>query len=112
MRVPRKIPTDGTGTAGEGDLYTAEMSVYGSRDAPRGFYLALWEEMVRAGLREVHGEPALYVLEENGKILGMATTHVDDLLWCGGPEMDRVMEVVQRRFTFPVLREEHLRQGL
>lgn len=102
MRVPNSgIPNpDGEGYAVTPLSYLiALMSIYGSKDAPRGFWKALREEMIRQGLREI--EPALYCLTDgDGRLRGLAATHVDDVIWTGDEEMDALMGKVQERFAF------------
>ena len=102
MQVPStRIPNvDGKGYALEpGSHLIAQMSIYGSRDAPRGFWLALREEILRQGMREV--EPALYALSgPGGKLHGLAATHVDDVLWAGDEVLQDAMRKLQERFTF------------
>ena len=98
-----KAPKDGIPTEKEGfiEAYTyliALMSVYGSKDAPRGFWLELRKELVAQGLTEI--DPAFYVLIDEGETCGLLASHVDDLLWVGNNKMDETMERVQTRFTF------------
>ena len=76
----------------------AQMSVYGSKDAPRGFWLALRSTLLQVGLTEV--APAFYVLMDEGVTRGLLCSHVDDLLWTGDEKMDETMNKVQERFTF------------
>ena len=101
MKVPHdRIPNEnGVGYSHPpGSYLIALMSIYGSRDAPRGFWLALRDELVRQGFHEI--EPAMYSLVKDGQFRGLATTHVDDVLWCGDEELQKAMEKVQQRFTF------------
>ena len=98
-----KTPKDGIPTEKDGfiEAYTyliALMSVYGSKDAPRGFWLELRQELVTHGLTEI--DPAFYVLIDEGETCGLLCSHVDDLLWVGNHKMDEAMERVQTRFTF------------
>ena len=88
MKVPHDgIPNEnGVGYSHPpGSYLIALMSIYGSRDAPRGFWLALRDELVRQGFHEI--EPAMYSLVKDGQFRGLATTHVDDVLWCGDEEL-------------------------
>ena len=105
-----KVPSDGIPNVnGQGNAYDpgsyliALMSIYGSRDAPRGFWMALRGELLAQGLCEI--EPAMYSLSIDGRLHGLATTHVDDILWCGTEAMDNVMAQVQARFTFGSVEE-------
>ena len=61
--------------------------------------MALRRELLQQGLCEI--EPAMYSLSIDGCLHGLATTHVDDILWCGTLEMAKV----QSRFTFGSVEE-------
>ena len=104
LRTPADgIPgADGEGTEVEpGSYMIAEMSIYGSKDAPRGFWLALrYEISIQPEVHEVPGEPALYSVTSEGKLCGYIATHVDDVIWTGNHVVDSVMDRVQQRFTF------------
>ena len=76
----------------------ALMSAYGSKDAPRGFWLELRRALQQSGLVEV--DPAFYALVGDGVTHGLLCSHVDDLLWAGDSYMDAAMKKVQERFTF------------
>ena len=73
-----KTPKDGIRTEKEGfiEAYTyliALMSVYGSKDAPRGFWLELRQELVAQRLTEI--DPAFYVLLDEGETCGLLCSH-------------------------------------
>jgi len=71
-----------------GSLMLCEKSVYGTRDAPRGFWKGLHDSLIQCGLKEICTEASAYFLPgEPGHVRGLLGTHVDDLLWCGGKEM-------------------------
>ena len=74
-------------------------------DAPRGWYLALDEEFVKAGCERCNLDPAMYMhfsTEKDNKTLkGMALTHVDDVLHGGRDEFDsEIMARVKSSFKF------------
>ena len=99
LRAPKDgIPTEKGENIAPYTYLVALMSVYGSKDAPRGFWLELRKELVEQGLTEI--DPAFYVLIDEGETCGLLCSHVDDLLWVGNSKMDETMERVQRRFTF------------
>ena len=84
-----------------GSLLLCEKSVYGTRDAPRGFWKGLHDVLLKSGLLPLVYETSAYYLPgPKGKINGLLGCHVDDLLWCGGKEIDGVMEAVQRHYNF------------
>ena len=79
------LPKDGVPGVPAGSLLVAKKPVYGTKDAPRGFWRSLHKTMLAAGFRPVPHERAAYVLNTpDGKIDGLCICHVDDLLWCGG----------------------------
>ena len=92
------IPVEGGDNIPPLSKLVALMSVYGSKDAPRGFWLELRGELLKQGLVEV--DPAFYALVCEGQTQGLPCSHVDDLLWTGGELMDELMKKVQERFTF------------
>ena len=102
LRAPRDgiqvDPTDRSKDIAPHAYMVALMSVYGSRDAPRGFWLELRGTMINCGLNEL--DPAFYALVHDGTPFGLLCSHVDDLLWAGTTEMDELMDRVQERFTF------------
>lgn len=92
------IPVEGGDNIPVCKAGSAVMSVYGSKDALRGFLLELRGELLKQGLVEV--DPAFYALVHEGQTHGLLCSHVDDLLWTGSDYMDELMEQVQKRFTF------------
>ena len=93
-----------------GSLPVARKSVYGTRDAPRGFWKALHDVLVGKGLLPVPLETAAYYLPgEKGKICGMLACHVDDLLWAGNDKMQEIMLSVQQDFKFGVVENDEMK---
>ena len=105
------LSKDGVEGVEEGSLLVANKPVYGTRDAPRGFWKKLDKVVKKHGLRSVRFEPGAYVLVgPEHRVLGPMVSHVDDLLWTGSPEMNAVMDKVQQdlRFGSGVHRRLHL----
>ena len=93
-----------------GSLMLCEKSVYGTRDAPRGFWKGLHDSLIQCGLKEICTEASAYFLPgEPGHVRGLLGTHVDDLLWCGGKEMDQVMSEVQKHYNFRTTASEEFK---
>ncbi|CAE7892444.1 RE1 [Symbiodinium sp. KB8] len=91
------LSKDGVEGVEEGSLLVANKPVYGTRDAPRGFWKKLDKVVKKHGLRSVRFEPGAYVLVgPEHRVLGPMVSHVDDLLWTGSPEMNAVMDKVQQ----------------
>ena len=94
-------PKDGIEGVEPGSLMIAHKPVYGTRDAPRGFWKKLHNTARNEGLSAVPHEEASYVLRSSsGGISGIMVAHVDDLLWCGDAEMERVMKNLQSKLRF------------
>lgn len=99
MSAPKDgIPTESGPPIEPYTHLVALMSAYGSKDAPRGFWLELRKELIKSNLVEV--DPAFYALVGDGVTHGLVCSHVDDLLWAGDSLMDAAMKKVQERFTF------------
>ena len=114
-KLALRLPSDGIpdDEVPEGSLLICEKSVYGTCDAPRGFWKDLYETIISCGLREVPNETSAYYLPgPEGEVCGLLGTHVDDLLWCGGPEMDAVMAKVQERYKFRITNAEDSADGM
>lgn len=93
-----------------GSLIMCNKSVYGTKDAPRGFWKELHDVLLSCGLKEVPLETSAYYLPgEAGRVAGLLGSHVDDLLWSGTPEMDLVMEKVQKKFNFRLTSSEEFK---
>ena len=89
----------------EDDLIVVSTTVYGTKDAPRGWFKNLDGTLVSHGLRRVPMEAGFYVL--NGQrddgatyIRGLLLIHVDDLLWSGDELLDKIMADVQQTYHF------------
>eukprot|EP00435_Cladocopium_sp_Y103_P031935 s3523_g8.t1 len=78
-----------------------------------GFWKELYDTLMECGLLSVLMETSAYYLPgPQGEALGLLGSHVDDLLWCGGPEMDQVMLEVQKRFKFRMISAEDSKDGV
>ncbi|CAE7415150.1 RE1 [Symbiodinium microadriaticum] len=90
------------------DLIEVSTTVYGTKDAPRGWFKKLDNTLTEKGLRRVPHEPGFYVLNgvrDDGStcVRGLLLIHVDDLLWCGDSETQRILEEVQQIYKFGAL---------
>ncbi|CAE7496741.1 TY4B-J, partial [Symbiodinium sp. CCMP2456] len=97
-------PPGGLPGVPEGALLRARKPVYGTKDAPRGFWKRLHRVALSKGLRAIPGEHAAYVLQDKHHGLqGIVIAHVDDLLWSGSEAMDKVMDEIIKEFKFGAL---------
>ena len=93
-----------------GSLLIAQKSVYGTCDAPRGFFKELAKILIAAGLKPIPYEPAaFYLAGESGCIESILGCHVDDLLWSGTDRMQQVMMEVQKTFQFGLVEDDVLK---
>ena len=95
------LPKDGVPGVAPGSLLVARKPVYGTKDAPRGFWKSLHNTMKEFGLRPIPHENAAYVMNKpDGSVDGLVISHVDDLLWCGGDLTQQAMDNVQKKLKF------------
>ena len=88
-----------------GVLWKLLKPVYGLVDAPRGWHLALDDELLKTGCEKCNIDPAMYIQFSNDKgekkLEGIVLTHVDDLLNGGSSSFQlSVMESVKSAFNF------------
>jgi hypothetical protein len=62
----------------EGTLLKLKKPLYGLDDMSRKFWLRVREIMKKEGMKNVTGYEAFYFCYENGKLVGMILTHVDN----------------------------------
>ena len=100
------LPKDGVEGVEPGSLLVAKKPVYGTRDAPRGFWKRLHSAVLQHGRVAVPHEPASYVLRgPAGELQGMLVCHIDDLLWCGSLEMQDKMGKLREELSFGALEQ-------
>ena len=80
--------------------FVVSSTVYGTKDAPRGWFKNLHGSLISHGFHAIPHEAAAYVLRDNDKLLGLVVVHVDDLLWTGGPEIQDKMKEICALYHF------------
>ena len=76
-------------------------------DASRLWYVRLISEFERLGMTRSKLDNALFYYHYEGKLIGVATTHVDDVVWAGTKYFeDKVIKVIKQ--TFKISRENRL----
>ncbi|CAE7591026.1 RE1 [Symbiodinium sp. CCMP2592] len=108
LSMPKGQPPEGMQ---EDDLVIVSTTVYGTKDAPRGWFKKLDTTLQQNKLRRVHLEPGFYVMNsDDGKeVKGLLLVHVDDLLWVGDSDMNAAMERIQQEYRFGSLDESHFK---
>lgn len=91
-------------------LYKVSSTVYGTKDAPRGWFKNLNRSMLEIGFRPVPHEAAAYVLNNpDGSLAGLAIVHVDDLLWTGGSCIEDKMKAICEKYKFGKLEKNEFK---
>merc|ERR1711984_14279 len=68
----------------QGILWKLKKPLYGLNDASRKFWLKIKDVFKNFGLRKVDGDEALYYKQDNnGELIGLLSTHVDDFSLAG-----------------------------
>ena len=94
----------------DGRYYMVSSTIYGTKDAPRGWFKNLHQTLQEKGFRPVPQESASYVLnDKKGELLGMVIVHVDDLLWTGGIEIEKKMQEVCSIYNFGKIEKDEFK---
>ena len=94
----------------EEKFFVVSSTIYGTRDAPRGWFKNLDNTLKAEGFKPIPHEHAAYTLvEENGKLAGLLVAHVDDLIWTGGSFIEDKMNNVCQRYKFGKLQQDNFR---
>eukprot|EP00435_Cladocopium_sp_Y103_P035023 s1828_g9.t1 len=94
-------PKSGIPGVEPGMYFLVSSTVYGTKDAPRGWFKNLYQTMLKYGFRPMPHETAALVLNgAGGRLEGIAIVHVDDLLWTGGPIIEETMKQVCQHYRF------------
>ena len=88
----------------------ARVPIYGTQDAGRGFWKKLRRVITANGWRENRISRSLYhITTQEGRILGMLGTHVDDILWANEPGIDHLVEALLKQFNVGKREEDSFR---
>ena len=103
-------PKGGIPEQQEGRYYMVSSTIYGTKDAPRGWFKNLHSTLVAEGFRAVPHEAAAYVLnDKKGQIDGLVVVHVDDLLWTGGRSIEEKMKKICELYKFGKVEKNNFR---
>ena len=67
----------------KGKVWRLKRCLYGLSDAPREWYDRVCEEMKKLGGTVSIYDKSLFMWHEDGQLVGMIATHVDDIEYCG-----------------------------
>ena len=91
-RIPKGgIPEEGIE---EGAVLAARVPIYGTKDAGRGFWLRLKEVLLEHGYTLNAILPTIFALRNKGKIVGVMSSNVDDLLHDSLPDHESAMKKI------------------
>lgn len=77
LKMPKGLPE-----VDSDDFFVVSITVYGTKDGPRGWFKNLYSTVVSVGLRLVpHEQSAFFLNDKNGGIAGLAIVHVDDIFY-------------------------------
>ena len=96
-RIPKGgIPEEGIQ---EGDVLAARVPIYGTKDAGRGFWLRLKEVVEHKGYVLNKILPTMFALRSDGKLVGVMTSNVDDLLYGSLQGHEKAMKEILDTFS-------------
>ena len=96
-RIPKGgIPEEGIE---EGSVLAARVPIYGTKDAGRGFWLRLKEVATENGYILNKILPTMFSLRDNGKIVGVMSSNVDDLLYGSLPGYEQTINDLLDTFS-------------
>ena len=107
-----RIPKGGIPECGiaEGTVIAARVPIYGTKDAGRGFWLRLKEDMCKEGFTLNRILPTLFAFRDsNENIVGMMTSNVDDLLFGATGKAEEAMMKVLEGFNVREVQERKFR---
>ena len=76
----------------KGTLWLLKKGAYGLIDASRMFYLELKYKLEQLGMKNVSGDPALFTLHRDNKLIGLLCVHVDDLFMAGNEDFKEIIK--------------------
>ena len=104
------MPRGGIPGQPDGRFFVVSNTVYGTKDAPRGWFKNLHGTMMKEGFRPIPHEQAAYTLQSpDGSLAGIVIAHVDDLMWTGGSYVEEKMKQVCSHYNFGKLEQDNFR---
>ena len=81
-------------------LWKLNKCIYGLADAPRGWYLALKEKLLKLNVTVSKCDPGLFDFTKDDKLQGLMVFSIDDILWGGTDELKAdVIDHLGQTFT-------------
>ena len=81
----------------KGIIWKLKHGYYGLKDGAIQFYLSVKEELLRLGCKMCDIDPAVFFLNNGGKLSGIICCHVDDFLHAGDEHLEKIMVNLRKR---------------
>ena len=105
LRMPSDLPEENAGK-----YFLVSSTVYGTKDAPRGWLKNLHSTLLEKGFKPIpHEIAAYYLLEEDESLAGLVAVHVDDLMWTGGPTIESRMKEITDHYRFGKIEKDNFK---
>ena len=122
-QIEREVIVKPPKEAGKGKLWRLRKALYGLNDAAREWYLKVHETIAEMGGTRSTYDNAIFYWQKDDQLCGLCTTHVDDFILSGSPELlDDIEKEIHRRFkvgahcegkfTYIGIRVEQTDQGI
>ena len=72
---------------------------HGLKNGARQFYESVKDELLKLGFSQCKLDPAVFYIQENGKLRGIICCHVDDFLHAGDHWFEKLLEKLRARFS-------------
>ena len=94
----------------EGIIWKLKRCLYGLNDAARQFYQSVVDCLKNVGCKQSQLDPALFYMIDNGELIGIVASHVDDFLHSGTQVFEeKVMSKLRKRFVAGKIEENIFR---
>ena len=91
---------------GVGAIIASRVPVNSTRDAGRGCWLKLKDALLNEGYTHNQTLPTMFALRGNGKVVGVTSANVDDLIYGSLPEVEDKMKRILDAFAARVQNED------
>ena len=94
----------------EGIIWKLKRCLYGLNDAARQFYQSMVDCLKNVGCKQSQLDPALFYMIDNGELISIVASHVDDFLHSGTQVFEeKVISKLRKRFVAGKIEENIFR---
>ena len=90
----------------KGIIWKLKHGLYRLKDGAKQFYLSVKEELLRLGCKMCDIDPAMFFLNNGGKLSGIICCHVDDFLHAGDEHLEMIIVNLWKRFVAGKIEEQ------